>query len=427
MSTKIKYAYLSGQIWIYRRNYPEDVRLVLGSSALKQTLKTADTKLAQKRVGEVNARYEAIVSTVRSGGALSGPEYGTEAFEWVRGGNASISHLRGALEQLRRPSFEVLAPVPKPTLESLSKTYLGQRSDQLRPSGFKSIRYSIGLFVSRYGSLRVNELGRAEGKEFLGHLPQLSSMIGKDEISAGKPLDWLLEFSKLKPKITARTQKRIWSQVNHFLKWIVYEGHLERNPFQTILFDRKVQQAPYAVPTDPEVTTLLQARPRDITYLLEFCLLTGMRSGEAVGLLRSDIVSRGNLGMFVKVRPNTVRALKTAASEREVPLHSRLVDVLGRLPDEGRLFPDLNVNLVTKRFAEVRKKTGLQRPGLVFHSTRKWFITQCERTGVPEHFTASLVGHQSARSENQLTYSIYSAGISDEQKRAIVDQIRLPV
>jgi integrase len=80
-----------------------------------------------------------------------------------------------------------------------------------------------------------------------------------------------------------------------------------------------------------------------------------------------------------------------------------------------------------KRFAETRKKTGLERPGLVFHSTRKWFFTQCERTGVPEYFTASLVGHQSARSENQLTYSIYSAGISDEQKRAIVDQIRLPV
>jgi hypothetical protein len=64
--------------------------------------------------------------------------------------------------------------------------------------------------------------------------------------------------------------------------------------------------------------------------------------------------------------------------------------------------------------------------GTVFHSTRKWFITQCERTGVPEHFTASLVGHQSARSENKLTYGLYSAGISDTQKRDIIDQIRLP-
>jgi integrase len=84
------------------------------------------------------------------------------------------------------------------------------------------------------------------------------------------------------------------------------------------------------------------------------------------------------------------------------------------------------VQAVTKRFAQLRKRLGLERPGLVFHSTRKWFITQCERTGVPEHFTASLVGHKSARSENGITYGIYSAGISDDQKRSIIDQIRLP-
>ena len=58
--------------------------------------------------------------------------------------------------------------------------------------------------------------------------------------------------------------------------------------------------------------------------------------------------------------------------------------------------------------------------------TRKWFITQCERTRVPEHFTATLVGHQSARSTNKLTYGLYSAGISDAQKREIVEVIRLP-
>jgi integrase len=120
-----------------------------------------------------------------------------------------------------------------------------------------------------------------------------------------------------------------------------------------------------------------------------------------------------------------VRLLKTDAAERVIPLHGVLADLLPSMPDD-RLFPDLTVSVVTKEFAKFRSKLGIDRPGLVFHSTRKWFITQCERTGVPEHFTASLVGHQSARSENRLTYGIYSAGISDEQKRAIVDRIRLP-
>ena len=203
-------------------------------------------------------------------------------------------------------------------------------------------------------------------------------------------------------------------------------GHLRQNPFRTVRFEGKIRPAPYAVPTDDEVRKILAARDPVIHDPLKVCLLTGMRSGEAVGLLREDLIRKGNLGWFVWVRPNSLRELKTDAAERLVPLHSELEALLGDLPSEGPLFPDLTVNVVTKRFADLRKKLGLDRPGLVFHSTRKWFITQCERTGVPEHFTASLVGHKSARSENGITYGIYSAGISDEQKRGIVDQIRLP-
>ncbi|MDA9937778.1 hypothetical protein N9D09_01685 [bacterium] len=36
------------------------------------------------------------------------------------------------------------------------------------------------------------------------------------------------------------------------------------------------------------------------------------------------------------------------------------------------------------------------------------------------------MGHHSARSANKLTYALYSGGISDAHKRAIVDGIRLP-
>jgi integrase len=227
-------------------------------------------------------------------------------------------------------------------------------------------------------------------------------------------------------KITGRTQRRIWSQVNHWLDWCVYEGELEANPFRSVRFEQKVKHNPYAVLTDEEVRKLLARRDREIGQVFLLCILSGMRAGEAVGLVREDLVPKGNLGQFFHVRPNELRLLKTDAAARLVPVHSALEPVLSVLPETGPLFPGLKVNDITKRFATLRKALRIERPGLVFHSTRKWFITQCERTGVPEHFTASLVGHKSARSENAITYSIYSAGISDEQKRDIVDQIRLP-
>ena len=142
--------------------------------------------------------------------------------------------------------------------------------------------------------------------------------------------------------------------------------------------------------------------------------------------MAEDITAKGNLGRFVSIRPNAVRLLKSKAAEREVPLHGVLEGLLDTvLPKSGRLFPHLSVDRVVKRHAYLRRRHP-ELHGTVFHSTRKWFITQCERTGVPEHYTATLVGHQPARSENKLTYGLYSAGISDAQKRDIIDQVRLP-
>lgn len=421
MSNRIRYAYLKGQTWLYRRGYPADVALVLGSSALKQSLKTSDAKVARSRAAEVNAVFENNVERARSG--LQAQVLNSS---WGNSPAEALTHLRATLET-SGVTFERKVRAPVPTVAELSKVYLRKRASELRPGGYKSVRYSVGLFASKYPDLPITQVSREHGKHFLTLIPCLSRLIGKSRGTYRRSLDDLLKFSEnRKDWITPRTQRRIWSQVNHFLDWTVYEGHLARNPFRTVLFDQKVRAAPYAVPTDAEVKLLLGQTQTPIYTLLRVCLLTGMRSGEAAGLLREDLVTKGNLGTFAQVRPNAIRELKTEASQRVVPLHADLEGLLSGLPTEGPLFPGLTVNIVTKRFATLRETLGLQRDGLVFHSTRKWFITQCERTGVPEHFTASLVGHQSARSENQLTYSIYSAGISDEQKRGIIDQIRLP-
>jgi integrase len=226
--------------------------------------------------------------------------------------------------------------------------------------------------------------------------------------------------------LTAQTQRRIWRQQQQFLDWCVSAGHLETNPWEGLAVKDRPGVRPHQVLSDEQVTILLNAKDRVLHSALLFCLLTGMRSGEACGLLAEDVSTKGNLGRFVQIRPNAVRLLKSKAAEREVPLHPILEQVLdSTLPTSGRLFPSLTVDRVVKRYAYLRS-VHRELHGTVFHSTRKWFITQCERTGVPEHFTASLVGHQSARSENKLTYGLYSAGISDTQKRDIIDQVQLP-
>lgn len=398
---RIPYAYLKQQTWLYRRNYPRALQPMLGK-ALKQSLKTGDAKVAKVRAAEVNATFEEIVAKAKRGIIEETPVAPVEA-----------------------PVFAKVSPVVgRAKVADLARDYLNERSDQLRHGGFKSVRFSVGLLVSLVGSRPIASITRDDGQTFVRLVGQLSRHVGKSERHRGLGLEELVARSE-GPTITPQTQRRILSQVAHFFDWCVYRGQVGANPFKTVRVEQRGKVASYVAPTDDEVRRLLGQDDPVIGDVLRFCLLSGLRAGEAAGLLREDLVSKGNLGTFVQVRANRVRQLKTDAAERVIPLHCGLLPFVEGGSD-ARLFPGLSVAAITKRFARVRKEVGIERPGLVFHSTRKWFITQCERTGVPEHFTASIVGHQSARSENRLTYGIYSAGISDAQKREIVDGVRLP-
>ena len=226
--------------------------------------------------------------------------------------------------------------------------------------------------------------------------------------------------------LTPQMQGRIFKQMQRFLDWCVSEGELHSNPWSTLSIRAKPEVSPHGILTDAQVSILLKAKDKVLHSALLFVLLTGMSSGEVCGLMVEDITHKGNLGRFIQIKPNAIRQLKSKAAVREVPLHQTLEQLLDTsLPKQGRLFPYLTVDALVKRYARLRKLYP-ELEGTVFHSTRKWFITQCERTGTPEHFTASLVGHHSARSANKLTYGLYSAGISDAQKREIVDRVRLP-
>jgi integrase len=410
MSTSIKYAYRKGQTWLYRRTFPQDLQPILGSS-LKQSLKTGDLREAKARISEVNATYEDLVAKARS--ACASDVHEQEQPHVILSSD--------------RPRFSIVR-VGDEKVSNLAQSYLADKSRVLSPGGFKSHRYSLQLFLSLYGSKEVGELTRRDGQRFLKLIRDLSPDVGKSAKVKGESLEALVALSKGEQrKIAPQTQKRIWSQINQFLDWVVREGHFDLSPFSELAVTAPKDVQSYTVLTDAEVTALLGMDDPILSAILRIALLSGMRSGEVCGLLAEDVVNKGNLGSFYRIRSNALRSLKTKTAERDVPVHDVIQhDVLPYLPKEGPLFPGITVDRVTKQFAKMRVKLGLDRPGLVFHSTRKWFITQCERTGVPEHFTASLVGHQSSRSGNKLTYRLYSAGISNSQKRQIIDQIRLP-
>lgn len=417
MSTQIKYAYRRHNTWVYRRTYPKHLQQLLGSS-LKQSLKTTDATTAKARVAELNQTYQSIVKEA-------------EAHVSAHTDKAATDIHTGALgHPVVRPRYQPLRLLGDRRVKDLAAEYLSQQAERLRPGSYKAVRFAITLLTSECAEDHIGALNTVTGREVVSLIGALSPNIRKYKDGKGAGLSKLAALSqKLEPdtRLTPQTQSRILKHMQQFLDWCVQEGELEANPWAHLRVRDRPEVRPHQVLTDEQVRILLQANDRVLSGALLFGLLTGMRSGEVCGLMAEDVTQKGNLGRFIHIHPNALRQLKSKAAEREVPLHDRLVQLLDTsLPTKGRLFPDLSVDRVVKAYARLRQRHP-ELGGTVFHSTRKWFITQCERTGVPEHYAATLVGHHTARSTNKLTYALYSAGISDAQKRDIIDGIRLPV
>ena len=414
MSPQIKYAYKTHNTWVYRRTYPKALQPLLGS-ALKQSLKTGDAREAKLRVAELNTTFTTIIKEAQAH-ALATPH------------TTSPTAAQGPRLAVGRPRYQRARLLGERLVADLAQAYLAETSQRLRPGSYKSVRFALELLGSHLGKHSIGDLSLTHGKEVLGYITRLSPNVRKYRDGKDAGLADLANLSVASEGITLapQTQARILKQMSQFLDWCVGEGELGANPWEALKVKDRPEVHPHRVLTDDQVSVLLAANDRVLNSALLFGLLTGMRSGELCGLMAEDITVKGNLGRFVHIRPNAVRLLKSKAAEREVPLHPALENLLDTaLPTSGRLFPNLTVDRVVKRYAKLR----LIHPdlnGTVFHSTRKWFITQCERTGVPEHFTATLVGHHSARSANKLTYGLYSAGISDAQKREIVEGVRVP-
>jgi integrase len=416
MSTQIKYAYKRHNTWVYRRTYPQQLQYLLGSS-LKQSLKAADAKTAKARVAELNQTFVNIVKEA-------------EQHVSANTGKASANSTDNSVRvPVARPRYHHARLVGERLVKGLAAEYLTYQSERLRPGSYKAIRFAAELLVSHLGTTKLGDITQVQGREVLSLIMQLSPNVRKYNKGQAASLSQLAKLStelESGQTLAPQTQTRIWKHMLQVFDWCVEQGELTTNPWEHLTIREKPEVYPHKVLVDEQVVTLLQAKDRVLSSALLFGLLTGMRSGEICGLLATDVISKGNLGRFIRIQPNEHRQLKSKAAEREVPLHSQLEQLLDTSPPlQGRLFPTLSVDKVVKAYAKLR----ISHPtlvGTVFHSTRKWFITQCERTGVPEHYTATLVGHHTARSSNKLTYALYSGGISDAQKRQIVDGIRLP-
>lgn len=128
-----------------------------------------------------------------------------------------------------------------------------------------------------------------------------------------------------------------------------------------------------------------------------------------------------------------IREGKSAAAEREIPIHSNIKDFVADLKAQSKdgwlLEGDgLATNNLGERGRTLGKAFGVFKTELgyderyVFHSIRKTVATMFEETQVPEFIAARILGH----TLKTMSYGVYSGGVDLKTKREAMERaIRL--
>ena len=216
------------------------------------------------------------------------------------------------------------------------------------------------------------------------------------------------------------TVKKIHDIFNDYFRHITQQGVIQTNPMQIVPMIKKsnfmAAQGKENLPPNETVTVFT---PEEIEKFKKECfrcwsngkriyqqsaayilmLNTGMRTGEMLGLLNSDIdlehrvihlqrgvkeIAKRNGMTAIRGREVNVGKLKSASSKRDIPLNSTAVEMIGMLRAESYygentpLVADENgtytrpVNF-RKRYYRILKAAGIETKGL--HSLRHTFAT----------------------------------------------------
>jgi integrase len=283
--------------------------------------------------------------------------------------------------------------------------------DGMRQATINRHRRIQGFFLDYAGDLPIAEVSRRQASEFLNH-------VGKVR------------------KLTNRSLRQYTAVLSGVFKWARRAGHFDgQNPFSEHSF-RVPKDAGWVCYTDEELRRLFSGPMFEwpIRDPLAWCMLiavySGLRLNEVAQLRVADLHKEHGIWVF-DVREGDGKILKTHAATRQVPIHSKLIaagllDYREGLPATGQLFPTLRGAgadsklgwYLGQRFTEYRRRCGVTRERLTFHSFRKQFATAMDRAGVPQADISAVLGHSRGFSLN-----VYSSGPGLKRLQELVERV----
>lgn len=261
---------------------------------------------------------------------------------------------------------------------------------------------------------------------FLDTVAKLDPRWGQHHKAKGLPLSALLKkFGRGQGQLSNAALNHYTSTLKSLFDWARKRGDFDaENPFA--LQSRETADSGWQPYTPDELKTLLGSLEGQMRSIAMVALYSGMRLEEICQLQREDVKREAGVLYFDL---HAGHRLKTRAAIRRVPVHSRLIEanIIKAGQGKGPLWSELKRSgpdgklsvYISKRFTVFRRRAGVNRPRLSFHSLRKNFVTALNQAGVHQADIAAVVGHAQG-----FTLDTYSGGPGLKRLRDVVEKVK---
>jgi len=270
------YTFQKSGIWYFSRRIPTDLRRHYRAGRIAYSLRTKSVRDARVRAMSDAAKLDRHWHILRiSSDGLPG------------------KHLLA--DAVQEPAAET--SIDAHSIKAAVAVYLRLKGNDRSPTFEATVRRSCGYLIDCCGMKGLKEYVRSDATKFRDYL-----------------------FAK---GLNGASVARIFGTVRAVINLALSEFGLSIvNPFSNVYFDHSVG-VKRRHPIKPEDIKKVQEEcykaDDERRWLIALIADTGMRLAEGAGLLRSDFIKQDGI-LCVNIRPHPWRSLKTASSERVIPL-----------------------------------------------------------------------------------------------------------
>lgn len=195
---------------------------------------------------------------------------------------------------------------------------------------------------------------------------------------------------------------------------------IKRNPCDAVEISRHKYHKKKGLTISEQNLFTEATKNSQYSLLYQMLLSTGIRIGEALALLKSDIdfekhtVSITKNVVYIKSQRIEQNTTKSDAGNRVIPISKQLCDAIAEI-DTQTIFP-YSYNAVNHAIQKVAKETGLS---VSAHILRHTYSDRLEEAGIPPKIKQYLLGHASL----EITQNTYT-DTQEDYVNAHADKIR---